>query len=218
MLDRTMTGGLSFWIPARDDGVGSSLRRAGEFARPEVDLLLALHESRTDLGFVDVGANIGAIALPFSARSPETPVIACEAHPALHAILCANVIANGLARISALNCAVSDREGIARFPAPPIDSARNFGATGFSSAGDETAPVMMTTLDTLTQHRPIGTLKIDVEGHEAKVLSGASETIARDRPAVLFEAKTGAATTANTDWFLSRGYALYWFFAPFITP
>jgi FkbM family methyltransferase len=218
MIDRTLAGGLSFWFPANDEGVGSSLRSAGEFARPEVDLLVAVHGQNPGLTFVDIGANIGAIALPVSARLLNTNVLACEAHPELHALLCANAVANGLKSVRALHTAVSDKDGITEFPAPPLDESRNYGATGFGSETKTFARVLVTTLDRLCAAINVGTIKIDVEGHEPHVLAGGEKLIARDRPAILFEAKAGTGTTANAAWFLERGYALYWFFAPFVTP
>jgi FkbM family methyltransferase len=218
MIDRTMAGGLSFWFPANDEGVGSSLRSAGEFARPEVDLLVALHAQNPGLTFVDIGANIGAIALPVAARLPNTPVFACEAHPELHALLCANTVANRLTSVQALHAAVSDKDGITDFPAPPLGEARNFGATGFGSETKTFARVLLTTLDRLCATTTVGTIKINVEGHEPHGLAGGEKLIGRDRPAILFEAKAGPVTTANAAWLLERAYALYWFFAPFVTP
>ena len=218
MLDRTIGNGLTFWFPAGDEGVGSTLRNAGEYARPEIDLLLALHAATPDRMFVDVGANIGSIALPFAARFPTAPVIACEAHPGLHALLCANAISNNLSHVRALHCAVSDKEGVIDFPAPPLNEKRNFSATGLGLSTETTARVLLTTLDWLCAPHPAGTIKIDVEGHEPFVLAGAEKMILRDRPVVFFEAKTGPVTTANAAWFLERGYALYWFFAPYVTP
>ncbi len=218
MLDRTMGNGLTFWFPAKDEGVGRSLRTSGEFARPEIDLLIALHAAVPDRTFVDVGANVGAITLPVAARLPSAPVIACEAHPELHMLLAANAVANNLDRVRALNCAISDKEGTVDFPAPPLSQTRNFGATGLGLTTETTARVLLTTLDRLCASHPAGTIKIDVEGHEPYVLAGAEKMIQRDRPAVFFEAKAGPVTTASAAWLLERGYVLYWFFAPFVTP
>lgn len=218
MIDRTLAGELSFWFPAGDDGVGSSLRSAGEFAQPEIDLLVALHAQTPSLTFADIGANIGAIALPCAFRLTQSPIVACEAHPELHALLCANTVANRLSHVRALHCAVSDKEGVADFPAPSLAEQRNFGATGFGAETKTYARVLVTSLDRLLGASPAGTIKIDVEGHEPHVLAGAEKLIARDRPAILFEAKAGPITTANAAWFLERGYHLYWFFAPFVTP
>lgn len=218
MLDRTLANGLSFWFPAGDQGVGSSLRTAGEFARPEIDLLFSLHAATPDRTFVDVGANIGSVVLPLAARLSAAPIIACEAHPELHALLCANAVTNNLSRIRTIHSVVSDKEGVIDFPAPPLNQQRNFSATGLGQGESITARVLLTTLDRLCADHPAGTIKIDVEGHEPYVLAGGEKLIQRDRPAVLFEAKSGPITTANAAWFIERGYALYWFFAPFVTP
>jgi hypothetical protein len=72
----------------------------------------------------------------------------------------------------------------------------------------------MLKLDTLMQNQTIGTIKVDVEGFEAQVFSGAERVILRDRPQVLFEVNKGCANEENMHRFLNRGYHLYWFYAP----
>ena len=79
-----------FWFAKLDRGVDSGLRNAGEFAGLEVDMLVKLHQRRVGHAYVDVGANIGAIALPFARQLPHTTIFAFEAHPVLHGLLMTN--------------------------------------------------------------------------------------------------------------------------------
>ena len=63
-------------------------------------------------------------------------------------------------------------------------------------------------------------VKIDVEGYEAEVLEGASDLLAQKETTWLAEASDhkAEATGQLLETFLAAGYAVHWFFAPFITP
>ena len=76
MLDSTITYGLTFLVPARDRAIGNSLRFYGEFAKPEIDFLVACAGDSGTL--IDVGANLGAITLPFANQRAKWRVIGIE--------------------------------------------------------------------------------------------------------------------------------------------
>lgn len=214
MYDCTIAGGKTFWFAKLDKGVGRALRDTGEFAALETELLVRLHQSKSTEAFVDVGANVGSISVPFAGRLPQTPVFAYDAHPQLHGLLMCNIVVNGLQNIVGRHCAIGDFDGVADFPTPNLNENRNFGATGFNTTDSMTSPVLMRKLDTLLSDQRVGTIKIDVEGFEGRVFAGAEQVILRDRPAVLFEANIGYANSDNARWFLQRDYHLYWFYAP----
>src|SRR4051812_46304360 len=90
MLEVAEAYGLSFFYPRGDHAVGASLRDHGEFARPESDLICDYLAAAAPGTFIDVGANIGAIALPVAARHPAWRVLALEAHRGLAGVLAAN--------------------------------------------------------------------------------------------------------------------------------
>src|SRR4051812_30928270 len=104
MIESTEAYGLSFAFPARDTAVGASLRDYGEFARPELDFLLA-HATDPRGVFVDVGANVGAISLPFAAARLGWRVISVEAYFAMAQLLEASVKSNALGNIEVLSVA-----------------------------------------------------------------------------------------------------------------
>jgi hypothetical protein len=86
--------------------------------------------------------------------------------------------------------ALSDQQGVADLQVP-VDAA---GIEHDSSAtiekiaidGFRTHRVQMTTLDSF-QFRDVEFIKIDVEGHESRVVDGAAETIKSQMPAMLIE-------------------------------
>lgn len=216
MLDSTIAYGLTFLVPAGDRAIGLSLRLYGEFARPEVDFLLAC--AGEPGVFIDVGANVGAISLPFARRRPDWRVISIEAHRGLAGLLTANALNNQLYNVEAIHAAAGPKEGLARFPAPPLDASLNFGGVGFGfDAPKET--VRMLTLDDLAPPET-RLVKIDVEGFEAQVLDGAGGLIESRRAIWLIEAagRDREARASTIGRFQAAGYDVHWFYAPFATP
>jgi FkbM family methyltransferase len=219
MLDMTVAYGLRFLYPQGDTAVGRSLRDYGEFARPELDLIGDYLKTREPGTFIDVGANIGAMALPTAARFRKWKVLAFEAHRGLSQVLAANAFNNGLDNVEVTQAAIGDKAGLAQFPSPPLSAVANFGSTGFDTA-DKTAveTVRMATLDEVA---PGDTrfVKVDVEGFEPMVLRGAQRLLRERRPVWLLEANLSmeASRLETLHALLDAGYRVFWFLAPFAT-
>ena len=216
MLEMTSAYGLNFLVPAGDTGVGRCLREFGEFARVEVEAIRQLVGVGT---FLDIGANIGAIALPVATTGVR--VIAAEAHRGYANVLAANALNNQLFRVEAHHAAVGETLGLVKFPTPPLSGRGNMGAIGFDQT--VTIPeemlemVQMTTLDSLAP-ADTSVVKIDVEGYEFQVMRGAARTLREIRPAWIVEAARD--TTQNREvirLFVDAGYRLFWFAVPFVT-
>ena len=217
MLDCTLAYDLTFLFPARDSAVGASLRQHGEFARTELDFLA---DHATDSGtLIDVGANIGAISLPFASSRSAWKVLAIEAHRGLSGLLAANTLNNRLYNVEVFHAAVGAERGLAEFPAASLSDEMNFGTLGFRSAAEATESVRMLTLDEIAP-ADTGLVKIDVEGYEPEVLKGAGGLLERRTAIWLAEASVQnpepAAAVIRT--FLDAGYSVHWFYAPFATP
>jgi FkbM family methyltransferase len=149
---------------------------------------------------VDVGAATGAIALPIARRFGSTVrIIAFEPARAALGLLTATLARNGIDWLEVRQRAVSDATGTAPFLEFPQDET---GTTPFLpevsalQVGESTDPrqerydVSVTTLDQEFDNdlpsAPV-VVKIDVEGFETKVLAGASEFLARVRPALAID-------------------------------
>ena len=220
MFDRTIAYGLDFTFPAGDTAIGSSLALYGEFARPSVDFMVEQANAIGPGALIDVGANIGAIALPFAAQMPDWRVVAIEAHRGLAAFLAANTIINRLGNVEVIQAAAGPASAIGKFPASSLSGFENYGTFSMAEApGDgkeEMAPTLVLPLDDVA---PPDTrlVKIDVEGYEPEVLKGAQHLLQVTRPVWFVEATAkyplASATVIQT--FLDAGYAVHWFFAPF---
>ena len=138
----------------------------------------------------DVGANIGLTALEFArAAGPTGTVFAFEPHPATAARLRGNLARNGVNNVTVIEAAVGATPGQITFH----ESAHSTLSSASVIPRDlvRSFDVPVTTVDiawTKAGKPQVAALKIDVEGGELKVLQGARELLARDRPAVLLEA------------------------------
>lgn len=218
MLDCTFAYGLKFLFPLKDLGVGESLRTHGEFSRVETEFLLD-HAPAGERGtLIDVGANIGSIALPFAQQRPSWQVLAVEAHRGLAGVLNANTLNNGLFNVEVFHAAAAAEHGILNFPASRLSAEGNFGTLGVGSE-EEVEPVRALTLDELAP-RSTRLVKLDIEGFEPEVLKGARGLILSRKVIWVSEASVqhpdSAAEVIRT--FQEAGYGVYWFYVPFATP
>lgn len=217
MFDCTIAYGLKFLIPQLDRAVGDCLRKAGEFARAEVEFIVdSLSQTENPL-FLDVGANIGAISLPVAGKLPSVNIVAFEPNLPVYGLLNANVVGNQLENVICYPWAVGKDKGVVDFPFVPLGASLNFGGVGFSTDGFARCPTVMVRLDDLDL-RKIDFLKIDVEGFDLDVLSGARKLLDRDKPTLIFEGKVGENTTKAIELVQDLGFDCYWFYTPFLLP
>ena len=158
---------------------------------------------------VDVGANIGTIAIPVSRSG--TNVVAVEMHPENCLRLWIAAAVNGLKHFEIVQAAASDFDGIIYF------QGGEFGAHVYSGEGGIPAACMRldTILSRYLQERvnPL-VIKIDVEGHELEVFRGSRKTISTLRPIFFVEQialeGSGDDKVRLTKQFMKNsGYALY---------
>jgi FkbM family methyltransferase len=146
---------------------------------------------------VDVGANTGFYALLAAAASRLTRVLAFEPDLSVLAKLRHNLALNRMGRrILPVDIALSDRAGRASLYVPTQEhglietssSLEQDFKTAHSAVLDVTAMPLDAYLGRFRLRRPkVSLMKIDVEGHEASVLSGCTKTVARDRPIIFAE-------------------------------
>lgn len=137
---------------------------------------------------IDVGANIGLMALSLAAQRPDCRVIAIEPVPANVESLRINIAANNLTNVEVIHAAVSDHPGFVSMTSEgPWSSVTEGGAVN----------VRCITLDEFAE-RGVEFLKIDVEGYEPHALAGARALLKISKPLVHME--------FNLWWFLVRHY------------
>lgn len=131
---------------------------------------------------IDIGAHHGDTVAAYALRNPGcSGIIALEPDRVSYGRLCENTA--GMPAVTAMNCAASDREGISRFSGG--------GGRGSALDGEGGDAVRTVTVDSLCGNtavgangKRVGSIRIDAEGEDMKVLYGAANTIWNDRPAL----------------------------------
>lgn len=174
---------------------------------PETDDHLALGGHETHLwpilksmiapnkSFVNIGAHVGLWALRMSEFCSW--VYAIEANPYTFMKLDANIKLNKLTNITAIEAAIWDNSKDLLTLTDANDKLT--GGSTRAEAVDYSADlvaVQAVRLDDLEFDVPIGLITMDVEGAEARVLTGALDWIMLDRPNMVIELHEGHPGTA----------------------
>lgn len=144
---------------------------------------------------IDVGANIGHYTKRFSDLvGAQGRVVAFEPVPATFELLAFNVAQFATGNVTLLNLAASDATRVLGMEIPEFDTGlKNYYGAALTQ-GQGALQVMTCAIDSLALTGPVRLIKIDAEGHDAVVLSGARALIARDHPVVVIESVSPAVT------------------------
>lgn len=212
LVDLDMIG--KFIVGAPDQVIHKRLSRGIPWELPVAVLLMELASRINPRSLIiEVGANIGTITVPV-ARVTRATVLAYEPASVNFRDLQAHIHLNSLTNALPFQIACSDREGWGKMT---NISDRNPGLAQLET--DQGGPVRVSTLDRLVDGRSVGLIKLDVEGHEPKVIAGATETIKRSRPLILCEVRQRDAENL-VPVFTEIGYAGHrvfrsdWLFVP----
>jgi FkbM family methyltransferase len=173
-------------LPASDRMIAVALERDGVWEPEEGTVLRRL--TRKGMTVLDVGAHCGYFTLLFSELvGPEGRVLAVEADPGNHALLEANLEANGAANVSTVQGAAWSAGGeTLPFTLCPENTGDH---RSYSWESDrEVVEVESVAIDDLTRDQgPVDLVKLDTQGTEHRAVEGMSETIERDRPTLVVE-------------------------------
>jgi len=164
------------------DLIGNSINADGIYEKQELDLLISWLKNE---GFdfsntcIDIGANIGNHSLYFSRLFKK--VISFEPNPRVYKLLQLN--AELVSNVECHEVALSDKNGVASISF----NSTNMGGGSLSGGGLGSIEVVTSRLDDFEIEGHVSVIKIDVEGHELNVLRGASKTIQKNLPMILFE-------------------------------
>jgi FkbM family methyltransferase len=143
---------------------------------------------------IDVGANLGEWTVAFARKvGAAGRVLAIEPTPRSAAALEATLAANALRQAEIVRCAIGEYDGNADLAVPIVTSARSDTGTarvGPACLGYEAVQIPLRRLDSLAVERTldrIDLIKIDVEGHERRVLEGAAAILDGCRPVLVIE-------------------------------
>jgi FkbM family methyltransferase len=201
---RAVVDGLVVWVPAPKTQSSRSIERTLEKLRFPYRTISQTRDVAIGGIMLDIGANIGRMALPRVVLGDVTRAFCAEPDPLNYECLVANIRDNKLSGLVVPDrVAISDRIGEVQWQLGKMPGSHR---VDYSSAGTRgAATVPSTTLDAwVEQHRiplsEITLVKVDTQGSEVHVLSGASSVLAQRQiawqieiaPAHLRLAGTGA--------------------------
>lgn len=194
---------------------GRSIELYGEFLECEI----ALYDQIVRPGCVvfDIGANFGGFTLFFAQKvGPTGMVVAFEPQRVVHQALCANMALNSITNAVCLQMALGGESGTIVVPQLDFTKPNNFGGLelGRFSQGEQ---VEVRTLDSLN-FRVCHFIKLDVEGMERDVLTGATETIARFKPVMYVENDRPEKSDELVRFIDSLGYEMHFHRPPLFNP
>lgn len=168
---------------------------------------------------VDVGASVGGVSLMFHQAFPDAKILAIEPMAVNYECLVRNT--KKFPEIHPLKMAAYSEQGTIRV-AMPLQEQRPDCEPGFGNSGlfsiygqdkEHSEFVPADTLDNIVDGT-VDLLKIDVEGAELIVLSGAKRILTEDRPIIIIEIRPsnlemgGTTAEQHRDWFKEIGYKL----------
>lgn len=163
------------------DAIGRGLYRRKVHEPAVTKLLLERFGNPGEHNFIDVGANIGYFSgLMSRLAGPTGKVLAIEPEPSNLRLLRENLAANRLTNVVIHPCALGSSEGFAMLG---LYKAANRGRHSIVDAdAKQKIKVPIRSLDSLVRAsapdvRSWSLAKIDVEGYEAFVIDGATETL-----------------------------------------
>ena len=182
---------------SRDQYVGASLDRYGEFAELEAQLFSGL--IKPGMLVAEVGANIGAHTVHLAKLVGENGgVVAFEPQSLIYQMLCANLALNGLENTDAKCLAVGAAPGEAMVPRPE-----------YLAGGEQGDVVEMIALDNFMLPA-CHMLKISTGQMAKAILDGARETITRFRPFVYLRNDQPEQHAALIATALDLEYRIWW--------
>ncbi len=199
-IHRMEAHGLTWWLPGR----GARTHTPEEMRLP-FRTILQTREVATGGIMLDLGANVGRMAIPRLILGDVTAAYCAEPDPVTFACLARNVIDNGLRGLVLPDqTAIGDRDGTV--PLLRAGASGNFRVLPAASAnqGQRTVEVPCCRLDTWVDRLEVDLaavtfIKVDVEGFERRVLAGAARVLACRHIAWQMEIKPAGLRDAGDD-------------------
>jgi len=200
-------------VPAHDRYITRSLVEYGEYSPGETRLFTDLVKPGDVV--VEAGANIGALTVPLAQMvGHKGKVFAFEPQRSLWAMLDDNL--GEFPHAVAHMCALGEYDDFVALVQTGLPDNTGSVATTTSYAGADCVEIARLDRFMLGEYteKPVTLLKIDVEGNEASVLRGATETIKRCKPAIYFETDRSGVAEECIGLLRELGYTGFWHHQP----
>lgn len=208
-------------ININDKFIGPSIIHSGYWARDEIELFASLFnhliKNSPNLIFYDVGANVGTHSIAMSKIfGDKVKIRAFEAQKTIYYMLCGNIALNNIRNVDCYLNAISDEDNvILEFKTPDYSVVNNFGGLELipPKKSDNEDMVMgnsesISTIRIDKFNEKVDFIKIDVEGMEDKVLSGAGGIFGHSSP-IFFVEMVKTDSDFVLKYFKDKDYSAY---------
>ncbi len=196
--------------------IGRAIERYGEYGELEAGLFKQICHPADVV--IEVGANIGAHTVLFAKLVGERGrVYAYEPQQVVFQTLCANMALNSITNVECFHAAAGAEPGHVKIPDIHYHMEGNFGGVSVDAFSNGRRVSVVTLDDSLSLHR-CRLIKIDVEGWEHQVLTGAEQTIAQHRPVLHVENDRLDRSARLIELLWSLDYRLAWHITPLFNP
>ena len=177
--------------------------RAGDEANDYIASTLLTGLCLPGRTFVDVGSHIGSVVSQVLRKCPDVSIEAIEADPTK-----AKSLAKKFPGVRVHACACAAETGTLSFYLDELRPGYSSLVRPENSTAIKEIVVPVARLDDLVAGRAVDVIKVDVEGAELRVLSGARAIVEVCRPTIMFESVGGSVDEWSEiwDWFNSRRY------------
>jgi FkbM family methyltransferase len=200
------------WLPTEFDTVAHRIFWSGLREWESETSPVILNHLRHARCFIDIGANCGIYSVIGCAINPSLQVVAVEPVPDVFSALERNVRQNKCeSRVAALNVALGTTNGTVEFHQAEDATMSSLATSGYLGQRGQLIQVECRTLDSIVQELNVEPdfLKIDVEGFEDAVLSGAESVLTRFKPQIVLEANPGDPGDRVTEILAKHGYSFF---------
>lgn len=138
---------------------------------------------------IDVGANFGYYTVQLSKLvGSQGQVYAFEPSPRYRGRLLDHLERNGCANVIVSECGLSDRDEDGQLYGDNVSASMHWHDDGHEPIFEER--IRLTTLDAYVREVGISRvdfIKVDIDGHEPRFITGATQTLVRFQPVILIE-------------------------------
>lgn len=161
---------------------------------------------------IDIGANVGVYCLPLGKATGVTgSVFAFEPGRDARIHLESACKMNQLDNVHLVTCALSDSEKVGSMKAGRSGELSTLSVAGEGAGSVEAVRVSTLDIQARELNWPsIDFVKIDAEGHEARIIAGGQSFFKHQSPLVMYEIKSGGVSRQSIRWtFEALGYRTY---------
>ena len=188
--------GHELLVDVDDEGLSQELLTAGTHEPTATRVfrseLKKLRDRLETVSVLEIGGNIGYYTiLEADALGPDGKIYVCEPEPGNVSLLERNLERNGYAdQVDLFQVGLSDTSGTAEFYLSSKSNCHSFEADSRHRDTQESIEVDIRTGDRFVEEHDIdpesiNVIRMDVEGHEGKILDGLSTLLEADRPLLL---------------------------------